>query len=330
MSFFLVKIWRSRMSKVFVIHENDAWVEPLRAAFARLGTPYEEWFLDEGVLDLTTPPPEGVFYNRMSASSHTRGHTYAPEYAGAVIEHLERHGRPVVNGRRALQLELSKVAQYAALAGFDIPTPPTIAVVGTQHLAAAAEKLGFPVILKHNRAGKGLGVQLILSAAALSEAVAKIAADPDPFAAPRDGVWLVQRYIEAPEPFITRAEFINGKFLYAVRVDTSEGFELCPADVCALEPGAVCPAVAPGEKFRIIENFTHPLLPRMEAFLRANGVGVGAIEFIMDRAGNTFAYDVNTNTNYNGDAEVRAGQSGMGAIAQFLKGLLQQQQTKAA
>jgi hypothetical protein len=330
MGFFLVKVWRSRMSKVFVIHENDAWVEPLRAAFARLGTPYEEWFLDEGVLDLTTPPPEGVFYNRMSASSHTRGHTYAPEYAGAVIEHLERHGRLVVNGRRALQLELSKVAQYAALAGFDIPTPPTIAVVGTQHLAAAAEKLGFPVILKHNRAGKGLGVQLILSAAALSEAVAKIAADPDPFAAPRDGVWLVQRYIEAPEPFITRAEFINGKFLYAVRVDTSEGFELCPADVCALEPGAVCPAVAPGEKFRIIEGFAHPLLPRMEAFLRANGVGVGAIEFITDRAGNTFAYDVNTNTNYNSDAEARAGQSGMGAIAQFLTGLLQQQQAKAA
>ena len=24
------------MSKIFVIHENDAWVEPLRAAFARL------------------------------------------------------------------------------------------------------------------------------------------------------------------------------------------------------------------------------------------------------------------------------------------------------
>jgi glutathione synthase/RimK-type ligase-like ATP-grasp enzyme len=128
--FSYVKIWRSRMSKIFVIHENDAWVEPLRAAFARLGNPFEEWFLDEGMLDLTTPPPEGVFYNRMSASSHTRGHTYAPEYAGAVIEHLERHGRTVVNGRRALQLELSKVAQYAALAGFDIPTPPTIAVVG--------------------------------------------------------------------------------------------------------------------------------------------------------------------------------------------------------
>ena len=37
------------MSKVYVIHENDAWVEPLRREFERLGTPYEEWFLDQGV-----------------------------------------------------------------------------------------------------------------------------------------------------------------------------------------------------------------------------------------------------------------------------------------
>ena len=28
-------------------------------------------------------PPEGVFYNRMSASSHTRGHRHAPEHADA-------------------------------------------------------------------------------------------------------------------------------------------------------------------------------------------------------------------------------------------------------
>ncbi len=102
--------------KVRVIHENAPWVVPLRTAFDALGTPFDEWFLDRGVLDLNKASPEGVFYNRMSASSHTRSHTYAPEYAGAVIEHLERHGRAVVNGRRALQLELSKVARYRALA----------------------------------------------------------------------------------------------------------------------------------------------------------------------------------------------------------------------
>jgi len=310
------------MPRIHIIHENDAWLAPLRASLAAIRAPHEEWFLDRGLIDLTRPPPEGVFYNRMSASSHTRGHHYAPEYAGAVIEWLERHGRVVVNGRRALQLEVSKVAQYEALAAFGIPTPPTIAVVGEEHLRAAGERIGTPLILKHNRAGKGLGVQLVRSMAALDEAIARITADEDPFALPRDGIWLVQRYIAAPEPFITRAEFIGGRFLYAVRVDTSEGFELCPADVCAMPEGAACPAVAPGEKFRIIEGFAHPLIPRMEAFLAANGIGVGAIEFITDADGNTFAYDVNTNTNYNPEAERRAGVSATDAVARHLVGLL--------
>ena len=322
------------MPSIHVLHENDAWVVPLRDAFKALGVAHEEWFLDTGLLDLTRPPPQGVFYNRMSASSHTRGHTYAPEYAGAVIEWLERHGRTVVNGRRALQLELSKVAQYQALAAHGIPTPETIAVVGIGQIGEAAARLGYPVILKHNRAGKGLGVRLVRSEAGLQEARAIIASEPDPFAQPRDGIWLVQRYIEAPEPFITRAEFIGGKFLYAVRVDTSEGFELCPADACQVGEGAACPAVAPGEKFRILDGFAHPLIHRMEAFLTANSVGVGAIEFVTDCEGRTFAYDVNTNTNYNADAERRAGRegarTGMGAVAAHLVELEHRQLARAA
>jgi Carbamoyl-phosphate synthase L chain, ATP binding domain len=310
------------MSQVFIIHENEAWIEPLCREFATLGTPHGEWFLDRGLLDLTAPPPAGIFYNRMSASSHTRGHQYAPEYAGAVIEWLERHGRTVVNGRRALQLEVSKVAQYQALSAFGIPTPPTIAVVGTEAIPQAAARLGFPLILKHNRAGKGLGVRLVLSEEGLAEALAQIAGSNDEHAQPRDGIWLVQRYIRAPEPFITRAEFVGGKFLYAVRVDTSEGFELCPADVCQVPTGAACPAVAPPAKFQVIEGFNHPLIGRWEAFLQTNGIGVGAIEFATDAEGRAWSYDVNTNTNYNPEAEARAGVSGMGAIARHLTELL--------
>src|SRR6185295_15990132 len=116
--------------KIYVIHENDAWVEPLRAAFVEKGLPFEEWFLDRGVLDFSRPPPEGVFYNRMSASSHTRDHRYAAEYTSCVLPWLERHERRVVNGSRALQLEINKIAQYAALAGFGVRTPRTLAAVG--------------------------------------------------------------------------------------------------------------------------------------------------------------------------------------------------------
>jgi hypothetical protein len=311
------------MSKVYVIHENSVWVEPLRTAFDQLGTPFEEWFLDRGVLDLRSPPPDGVFYNRMSASSHTRDHRYAAEYTGAVLAWLERHGRTVVNDSRALRLEISKVAQYEALATFGIPTPDTLAVVGRDHIVTAAEKLGYPLILKHNRGGKGLGVRLFLSRAALEEHLAS----PE-FEKPVDGITLVQRYIQAPEPFITRLEFVGGRFLYAVRVDTSQGFELCPADACQVDATAIgsaaCPAVAPSEKFRVVGGYQNPMMPTYERFLAANGIGIAGIEVIVDSNGRTFTYDVNTNTNYNPEAEARAGLFGMRSIAQYLDGLLRQ------
>jgi hypothetical protein len=305
---------------IFVLHENAPWVEPLRREFAAIDAPFSEWFLDRGLLDLTSAPPEGVFYNRMSASSHTRGHRYAPEYTAAVLAWLKRHGRTVVNGERALQLEISKVSQYASLDTFGIETPATIAAIGREHLPRAASAIGYPIILKHNRAGKGLGVKLIYSEAALNEHIAS-----DAFEDSVDGLMLVQRYIKAPEPFITRVEFIGGQFLYAVRVDTSHGFELCPADACQVEqPSEACPAVAPGDKFQILPCFEHPLIPAWQSFLAANDIGVAGIEFIEDAQGRPYTYDVNTNTNYNPEAEAKDGRRGMQAIALHLKRLLVQ------
>ncbi len=298
---------------------------PLRKSFAARNIPFAEWHLDKGILDLRAAPPPGVFYNRMSASSHTRGHRYAPELTAAVLAWLKGHGAVVVNGERALQLELSKVAQYEALAKFGIETPQTLAVVGKENIADAARRLGYPVILKHNRAGKGLGVRLLLSEAALDEHLASNDFEPSV-----DGITLVQRYIKAPEPFITRVEFVGGKFLYAVRVDTSQGFELCPADVCQIDApplAEVCPAVAPADKFQIVRHFDHPLLPKWQAFLAANDIRIAGIEFIVDENGRAFTYDVNTNTNYNPDAEAKDGRagtarSGMGAVANYLGSLL--------
>ena len=308
------------VSRVYVIHENDAWVEPLRREFETRSIPYSEWFLDEGVLDLRASPPQGVFYNRMSASSHTRDHRYAAEYTGAVLAWLKRHGRTVVNGERALQLEISKIAQYEALTVFDIETPQTIAAIGRDNIAEAAARLGFPLILKHNRGGKGLGVRLFLSPAALAEHLGS-----PQFEEPIDGITLIQRYIKAPEPFITRVEFVGGRFLYAVRVDTSQGFELCPADACQVDAAVsagVCPAEAPSEKFRIVRQFDHALIPRWQAFLAANDIGIAGVEFIVDERGRSFTYDINTNTNYNPDAEAKDGRRGMGVIADYLGRLL--------
>ncbi len=307
--------------KIYVIHENDAWVEPLRAAFDELALEYEAWFLDEGVLDFSAEPPHGVFYNRMSASSHSRGHRFAAEYTSCVLPWLEMHGRRVVNNSKALRLEINKIAQYAALAEFGVKTPMTLAAVGRDQIVDAARAMRGSFITKHNRAGKGLGVRLFHDVKTLESYVKSGAFEPSV-----DGVTLVQEYIKAPEPYITRVEFIGGRFFYAVRVDTTLGFELCPADVCEVGD-AMCPVGErprlPGDdgfapRFQIVEGFRHPLVERYQRFLAANGIEIAGIEFIVDEAGNHYTYDVNTNTNYNSTAEEKAGLFGMHAIAEFL------------
>jgi len=124
--------------------------------------------------------------------------------------------------------------------------------------------------------------------------------------------------VRAPAPLITRVEFIGGKFLYAVEVDTSDGFELCPADACAVGD-AFCPAgEEPRAKFTIIDKIDAGLQQRYEVFLTANFIDVAGIEFIAETSGAIYTYDVNTNTNYNPDAEARAGRSAMDTLAQYL------------
>jgi len=309
---------------IHVIHENAAWLEPLAKALDSEHLPWRDWHLDRGVFDLSQPPPAGVFYDRMSASSHTRDHRYAAELTASVLAWLAGHGRRVVNGPRALDLEISKARQYAALAAAGIRAPRTVLVAGRELLVGAADRhfAGEPVILKPNRGGKGLGVRLFHSAEALAAYVAG-----DDFEAPVDGIHLLQQYIRSPDALITRAEFIGGTFLYAVEVDTSDGFELCPADACQIGdafcpagPGEIAPEqiVSPRAKFTIIDGIDAALQARYEAFLAANGIEVAGIEFIRDETGGVYTYDVNTNTNYNPDAERVAGRSAMTALARFL------------
>ncbi|KAA0546880.1 alpha-L-glutamate ligase [Bacillus sp. BGMRC 2118] len=304
------------MKKIYIIHENSEWTVHLTKHLTELGLPFQELHMAEGLIDLTSIPEKGVYYNRMSASSHTRGHRYAPELTSGLLAWLEQNNRTVFNGSRALQLELSKVLQYLELEKFGIRTPNTIATIGKENIVRAAEKFGTTkIITKHNRAGKGLGVQLFNEIHSLQNYVTS-----NQFEEPIDGITLIQEYIESPDSSITRCEFVGGKFVYAVRVDTSEGFELCPADACQIGD-LFCPVgeeVEEKPKFEIIENFNDPIIEQYESFLAANNIHVAGIEFIRDKEGVIYTYDVNTNTNYNSDAEEKAGIFGMLELAKFL------------
>jgi hypothetical protein len=302
--------------KVHVLHENPDWFTPIGAALDAAAVPYEQWLIGDGMLDLDELPPEGVFWSRLSASSHTRDHPYAKDHARGVLGWLEAHQRRVVNGRRALELEVSKVAQLTALraAGFDVPR--TLAVAGTADLPAAARKLPVPFISKHNQGGKGLGVRLF----ATHDEFSAYTESPD-YQAPVDGITLLQEYLPAAQPFITRVEIVGGAYVYAITADTARGgFELCPADACAVDAPAG-PDVGPPSLFALREGFDHPIIDRYLSFARQHGVEIAGFEFIETPDGRMVTYDVNTTTNYNADIEAAAPRPALPAVAAFL-GLL--------
>lgn len=312
-----------RAEQVYVLHENPEWFPPFASALQDEGVPYAEWLLDGGLLDLDEPPPPGVFWSRMSASAHTRGHLRSSDHARAVLSWLEAHRRRVVNGRRVLELELSKVDQLAALRGAGLDVPRTVVVSGDAELAAAARRLPTPFVVKPNQGGKGLGVRRFDSAGAFDAYLGS----PD-YERPVDGITLLQEYVEPAEPIITRVELVGGEFLYALTADTARGgFQLCPADACAADQGTSTPEDATAQEpglFALRKDFDSPIIGRYLHFARRHGIEVVGFELIETAEGRQVTYDVNTNTNYNPDVDAQAERSGPPEVARFLGRLLEQ------
>lgn len=297
--------------RVYIINENPDWIGPIGRSLDGVGVPWAEWFVDEGGFDVTGSPPEGVFFNRMSASSATRGHAHSIVHTRQLIAWCEAAGRRVVNGSRAFELEMSKVRQISALNAAGIRVPRTTAVIGGHEaILKGARALPMPLIVKPNCGGKGLGVRLATSLEQLEQYVRSEEFDRSP-----DGVTLLQEYIRSPEACITRCEFVGGEFAYAIRSNTSDGFELCPADSCA--PCAV------GGKFSLREGFDDPIIGAYARFAKGAGLDVCGIEFIEGADGTKYTYDINGTTNYNALIESAAGpNSGAGAR---LAGLLRRE-----
>jgi glutathione synthase/RimK-type ligase-like ATP-grasp enzyme len=299
--------------KIHALHENPEWFRPFAAAFDAAGLDWEEWLLIEGTIDLDAAPPEGIFWSRLSGSSHTRGHAWSKDYTRAVMDWLQAHGRRVVNGRWVVEMEVSKVRQLAALKAFGIDVPRTVAVIGTDDLVATAAGFPTPFITKHNQGGKGLGVRRCDDLTAF-----EAYATSDAFEEPVDGITLLQEYVQPANGTITRVETVGYDVVYAITADAARGgFQLCPADACELdEHGRPTPAAS---LFALRDGFDHPIIEQILGFARRYELEVAGFELIESADGRLVVYDVNTNTNYNPDVEAVAPKSGPAEIARYLR-----------
>ena len=302
---------------IYVLYENEDWLPPLKEALEQTNIPFCCMPTTGGSIDVMESPQVGVYINRMSPSSHTRGHQDGVIYTKEFLQVLEDHQIPVINGTKAFSFELSKLKQHSALEKFGIQTPPTIGIVGTEGLIEASKKMDPPFITKHNQGGKGLGVQLFHDHASLETYIRAFGFESSP-----DNINLIQKYIKPKEPFITRVEIVDGEFQYAIRSSTKDGFELCPADACQVGD-AFCPVGSEeeSEKFQLRADITkdHPLVQKYINFCQYHSIDVAGIEFIEDENGICYTYDINCTTNYNRMVEKKHGFGGMLSIAELAK-----------
>lgn len=303
---------------IHVLYENPDWLPPLEAGLRAEGLSYRLLEVWQGAIDPGEEPAPGIYLNRMSPSSHTRGHLESVDLTAEMLCWLEHHGRRVVNGSRAFALEVSKLRQDLVLRRHGILTPRTVLAVGREHLLHTAETFDGPFITKHNQGGKGLGIHLFESVGALRQHLDSGAFDAGP-----KGQVVLQQYIRPREPYITRVELVAGRFLYAMRSDTSQGFELCPADACQVPASApdVCPADG-GSKFSLSPmRGDDPLVASYQRLCEAEGIELAGIELVESEDGRRYTYDINGTTNYNSAVGAQAGIDGMREVARYLKKL---------
>jgi hypothetical protein len=273
--------------------------------------------------------PYGLVINRMSPSAYLRGHTQAIFAVQPYLAHLERLGVPVINGSAGYGLELSKAKQLDLLAGLGLPAPATRVVNSAEAVMAAAAELVFPLILKPNIGGSGALMRRFddpteLRGACLAGEIEAIFGI--------DGTALVQEYHPPRDGAIVRVEALDQRFLYAIRIynDPSQGFNLCPADICQVPDAAqasddefdLCPADAPAKPGRKIEVAEPPVWVR-DAVLRifaSARVDLGGVEYLeSERDGRLYFYDINALSNFVTDAPRLVGFDPFERLVDFLE-----------
>ena len=307
---------------IAVYYEHPDWFRPLFQQLDERGVPWLKIDARHHDYDVASPEQEySLLFNRMSPSAWQRGLGHAIFYTLNYLAHLEARGVRVVNGYRCFNHEISKALQLTNLEKLGLPYPKAQVINHPSQALAAAEAIGYPVVIKPNIGGSGAGIERFNSAAELRAAV-----EANRLYFGIDSTALMQEAFTARDGIITRVEVLGGKFLYAIQIHiTGESYNLCPADICQNTRGEeltriACPVDAPKSGMKV-EGYQAPrqVIEDVERIVELASVEVGGIEYVIDdRTGRQLYYDVNALSNFVADPVRVVGFNPYARLADFL------------
>ncbi len=281
--------------KLTILFEHPEWQKPLFAALKKRGVPYATFDLKAAAFDPTAVPQTPLYFNQASPSAYVRGNTRAVPLALSLMRALEIGGARVLNGSRAFALELSKSAQAALLNQLGIGHPKSL--VFNEVSAALREWTGgWPALVKPEQGGSGARMFLLQGPEELKRLLREQPSLWEP-----DHLLLLQEYFPVdPKQGIVRMEFLGGKLLYAMRVVSHGGFNLCPSEVCNPGDGSAShceiPAAKPVE-FHPYVDVPRDAVALGEIIVNAAKLDVAGVEYLEAEDGRLIFYDINANSN---------------------------------
>jgi hypothetical protein len=319
---------------IAIYYEHPDWFRPLFQQMDERGVPWLKMDARHHNYDVSSPELEySLLFNRMSPSAWQRGLGHGIFYTLNYLAHLEGKGVRVVNGYKCFSHEISKALQLTNLEKLGLPYPKASVINHPSQALAAANSIGFPVVIKPNIGGSGAGIERFNSAAELRAAV-----EANRLYFGIDSTALVQEAFTARDGIITRIEVLGGKFLYAIQIHiTGESYNLCPADICQNTRGEeltriACPVDAPKSGMKV-EGYAPPrqVIKDVERIVELAAVEVGGIEYVMDeRTGRQLYYDVNALSNFVADPVRVIGFNPYSRLADFLIAEAQQHEASRA
>ena len=277
------------MTDLIVLFEHPEWQLPLFSALERRGISFVAFDLKRGAFDTDRVPAAKLVFNQASPSAYNRGHDRAVPLAQALIRAFELHGVPVLNGSRALSLELSKSAQGALCRSLGIEHPRSVAFNDVE--AVLAQWTQWPALLKPEQGGSGARMYEVQSPDELRRLF-----DETPELWRPDNLMLLQvKFAVDPNRGIVRMEFLGGELLYAMRVVSHGSFNLCPSEVC--NPADRTAAAAPAVEFYPYPEVPVEAVAQGKKLVEAGGLDVGGIEYLEAPDGRLIFFDINANSN---------------------------------
>ena len=279
-----------------ILDEHPEWSARLLAELERRRLPFEKIdHSSHGYDPRDRRRRYSVVVNRTSPSSHRRGHAGVLFYTEPLLDHYESLGIPVINPVAAYRFEKSKALQVELFERLGLRYPRTVVVNHRAELVKASAGVRFPVLVKPDVGGSGALIERFDSRVDLEAAAERLDFGPD-------GTALLQEYVEPKDGAIVRVEVLDGRLLYAIRiVRGTTDFNLCPADICRVEPAdpGACPADAkPG---LTVTRWVAPtaVVDAVLALTRAASIDVGGVEYLVGRADErVYFYDVNATSNF--------------------------------